>query len=157
MVYTKTLLPHNFSVVYRVKLFEFKRGILKRSKQLDGFWAPHLPNFYILYFTVLYIEISRLLRRRDLKQTCLLFVQKYLQQPEKRVFAKSTLKKHRAHLLARAVRRDVRASRRWLGCARLRTVLASSTISSSFSRTKAPVSGWSSSLTTMPSRNHCQN
>src|SRR5918912_1552375 len=55
------------------------------------------------------------------------------------------------------IRRDCRASRRWFGCARLRTVLLRRTISSSFSRVKAPVRGLSPVLTTTPSLTHCQN
>src|SRR5258708_35073316 len=55
------------------------------------------------------------------------------------------------------MRRDSKASRMWLGCARLSTVLLTNTINSSCSRRNAPVSGLSLVLTTTPSLTHCQN
>src|SRR6266550_5800163 len=61
------------------------------------------------------------------------------------------------HLPDIPTRRDANASRRWLGWARLSTVLLNTTIISSYSRRKAPVSGWSCVLRIRPSLIHCQN
>lgn len=55
------------------------------------------------------------------------------------------------------MRRDSSASRMWLGWARFSTVLLRSTINSSCSRLKVPVSGLSCVLVIIPSLAHCQN
>src|SRR2546423_2144371 len=55
------------------------------------------------------------------------------------------------------MRRERRASRRWLGRERFRTVLLKTTFNSSASRTNSPASGLSPVLTTTPSLTHCQN
>jgi len=55
------------------------------------------------------------------------------------------------------IRRDSSASRMWLGWARFSTVLLRSTINSSCSRLKVPVSGLSCVLVIIPSLAHCQN
>src|ERR1700730_1660673 len=57
----------------------------------------------------------------------------------------------------KARRRERSASPICAGWARFSTVLLNTTISSSCSRTKAPVSGWSCVFLTVPSLTHCQN
>lgn len=61
------------------------------------------------------------------------------------------------YLPAIPIRRELKASRRWFGCARFRTVLLKITINSSCLRRKAPVRGLSSVFSMTPSLTHCQN